>query len=106
MNIYILQNYLLLTYDHNTIYKWISKNFPRDQKFMKLQSLELNKNIGHLDEICKKSSMVEKIIGRLVICGWVDFQHVLINVRLNEQNSSIGFNKFRIILEQDQNKRG
>lgn len=56
--------------------------------------------------LLKKTSILEKLMGNLCISGWVDYQHILATIRFHEQTSSIGFNRFRVILDQDQNKRG
>lgn len=106
LNIYILQNYLLLTYDHSTIYKWISKNFPTDQKMTTSKGLDNIKTVQESISVSKRISVFEKLMENICISGWIDFQHILATIRLHDQNSSIGFNRFRIILEQDQNKRG
>lgn len=105
LTVYILQNYLLLTYDHNTIYKWISKNFPKDHRLISSDNFDSERSEVP-NSIFTKPSIIEKLIGNLCISGWVDFQHILATIRFHEQTSSIGFNRFRIILDQDQNKRG
>lgn len=101
-----MQNYLLLTYDHSTIYKWISKNFPTDHEAISPECVEKSNNLQESISVSKRISVFEKLMKNLCISGWIDFQHILATIRLHDQNSSIGFNRFRIILEQDQNKRG
>lgn len=71
---------------------------------MSPKSLEYSQNESNTNS--NKISLIEKAMENLCISGWIDFQHILANIRLNDQNSSIGFNRFRIIVDQDQNKRG
>lgn len=104
LTIYVLQNYLLLTYDHDIIYKWFSKNFPR--KSMSPKDIHFSTKNKKSTLISNRKCLFEKVMENLCISGWIDFQHILANVRLHDQHSSIGFNRFRVILDQDQSKRG
>lgn len=104
MTIYIVQNYLLLTYDHDIIYKWFAKNFPKN--IVSPESLDYSQKRNDVCTNYNKNSLIEKVMNNICISGWIDFQHILANIRLNDQNSSVGFNRFRIIVDQDQNKRG
>lgn len=106
LNINVLQNHLLVTYDHNTIYKWISRNFPKKHISVSRKGLECPTIPLESTAVCKRPSVFERFMEKLCISGWIEFQHVLASIRLNDQNSSVGFHKFRILLEQDQNKRG
>lgn len=98
MNICLQQNYLLLTYDHNVIYKWVETNFPNHNRIAPLQ-IDRNKYNN-------KGSWLNKVLGSLCINFCAELYQVLAIVKLKEQNSSIGFNRVRLMLDQSQETRG
>ncbi|XP_056639867.1 protein hobbit [Diorhabda sublineata] len=111
LNIYLQQNSLLLTYDHNIIHKWVCTNFPESES--KFPPLKLNKSNGNkeIDNkemriAIKKRTFLEKIIEKLSINFCAELSQVLAVIRIKDQNSSIGFNKIRLLLDQSQEKRG
>ncbi|CAG9838728.1 unnamed protein product [Diabrotica balteata] len=110
LNIYLQQNYLLVTYDHSIIHKWVRTNFPQSNpKFqpMKLERFEnVMKPSNDMRILVKKSTFLEKIIEKLCIHFCAEFSQVLAVVKIKNQNSSIGFNKVRLLLDQYQETRG
>ncbi|KAG5900629.1 hypothetical protein JTB14_005906 [Gonioctena quinquepunctata] len=111
LNIYLQQNCLLLIYDHSLIHKWVSTNFPKRQQRtppMTLTNTQKHRGRAGDSEIVEKrrSSTLEKIIEKLSISFCVELFHVLAVIRLKDQNSSIGFNRVRLMLDQSQDRRG
>lgn len=98
MNICLQQNYLLLTYDHNIIYKWVRTNFPSNHRVTPLQ-IGRNKHNN-------KDSWLDKVLGGLCINFCAELCQMLAIVKLKDQNSSIGFNRVRLMLDQSQEQRG
>ncbi|XP_074027559.1 bridge-like lipid transfer protein family member hobbit isoform X2 [Leptinotarsa decemlineata] len=105
LNIYLQQNCLLLTYDHNLIYKWVSTNFPRSHQEISPMILEDTEKRRDRLRIYR-SSAFEKIIEKLNISFCAELFQVLAVIRLKNQDSSIGFNRVRLMLDQSPEKRG
>ncbi|CAH1098513.1 unnamed protein product [Psylliodes chrysocephalus] len=108
LNVYLQQNSLLLTYDHNTIHKWVCTNFPQSKPRNQSMNLRHSEKVEKDDTrlIIKQSTVFEKIIEKLCINFCAEFTQMLAMVRLKDQNSSIGFNKVRFMLDQSQETRG
>ncbi|KAJ8953880.1 hypothetical protein NQ318_019120 [Aromia moschata] len=110
VNIYLQQNSLLLMYDHTTIHKWVNKNFPKNKH--QPSRLRLDKTVKDRSSlkdylaIKENSSPLEKIIEKLCINFCAELCQVLAIIKLKDQNSSIGFNRIRLMLDQSQDKRG
>nr|XP_023019530.1 protein KIAA0100 [Leptinotarsa decemlineata] len=105
LNIYLQQNCLLVTYDHNLIYKWVSTNFPRSHQEISPMILEDTEKRRDRLRIYR-SSAFEKIIEKLNISFCAELFQVLAVIRLKNQDSSIGFNRVRLMLDQSPEKRG
>ncbi|CAH2014141.1 unnamed protein product [Acanthoscelides obtectus] len=108
VNIYLQQNSLLLMYDHNIIHKWVCTNFPKLLPSMKLEaSRKISRQSDFSSSLSHQhSSAVERLVQKLSINFCAELCQVLAVVKLNEQNSSVGFNRIRLMLDQSQDKRG
>ncbi|KAJ8969074.1 hypothetical protein NQ317_001149 [Molorchus minor] len=109
VNIYLQQNSLLLTYDHNIIHNWVSTNFPKNKQKSSALKLDSAINDGtpiNLRIVKKRDSLFEKVLEKLCINFCAELCQVLAIVKLKDQNSSVGFNRIRLMLDQSQDKRG
>lgn len=96
-------------YDHNTIHKWVCTNFPQSkQKIASLKVKNVSKDVTSRGYLAgeENGSTFERILEKLSINFCAELCHVLAIVKLKEHNSSIGFNRIRLMLDQSQDKRG
>lgn len=74
---------------------------------LKVENVSRDSLVSRGYSTCKdKGSTFEKILGKLSINFCAELCHVLAIVKLKEHNSSIGFNRIRLMLDQSQDKRG
>ncbi|CAG9863492.1 unnamed protein product [Phyllotreta striolata] len=104
LNIFLQQNSLLITYDHNTIHKWVCTNFPQHRTNILPLKLEPTRNADA--RVIRKNTALEKILEKLCVNFCAEFSQILVIIRLKDQNSSMGFNKVRFMLDQAQETRG
>lgn len=97
VNLYGKLNTLLLTYDHEMIYNWVSTNFFKNQpKVLPLKSKTVRRN----------DSFFSKVLNRYILNGCAEFCQVSALTKLAKRSSSMGFSHMKLILEQAKEKRG
>lgn len=89
-----------MTYNHDSINKWVITNFLKKKYTNQLESTGViaNKQVG--------SSFLQKVLEKYIISGCAEFCHVSALVKLQEQNSWMGFANLKVLLEQAEEKRG
>ncbi|CAG9812625.1 unnamed protein product [Phaedon cochleariae] len=108
LNIFLQQNCLLVTYDHVLIHKWVCTNFPKNQKVTPLKLGIHRQNAdsrNNLKLVKIEKSALEKMMEKCCINFCAEFNQVSAIIRLKDRNSSIGFKKIRLMLDQSQDTR-
>ncbi|XP_017774087.1 PREDICTED: uncharacterized protein LOC108560887 [Nicrophorus vespilloides] len=104
VDLYICMNTLRLTYDHKSIYKWISMYFLQ------------NKGTSMVAEVSEEQIMVaaaaggrsvlERLASIYAVNGCAEFIGISFTIKLNSGcNSVVGFNLVKLILNQFKDKR-
>lgn len=97
----------MVTYNHGTIYKWYNTNFINKYSTNKESITEENfSNILLLHSKEKRLTLLEKIIKNCIVNGCAEFCQISALFILNGNNSSIGFARSKIFLEQSSEVRG
>lgn len=115
INLYLQQEDLIITYNHYVVYKWITSNFwkkpsqkvnvPRMNSKIKIsgtkQSNKPERNNQYL-------LLIEEIMKDISVNFCIEVGNVVLNVIKLKGGcaSSIGFQKFKLLLDQVQESRG
>ncbi|CAH0563741.1 unnamed protein product [Brassicogethes aeneus] len=105
VNIFLQLNSLLLTYNHDVIHRWVYSNFLKNQ----INSLKQSRRESSSDKIqnCGGNSAFENLMKKLVVNVCAEFFRISAVAKLDEAHqSSFGFNRVRLLLEQENDKRG
>lgn len=92
---------LMLTYNHDTIHKWLYTNFMhRREKLLK------NENFEKAISANKKETFIENIMKDCIINGFAEFCQISALLILKGNNASIGCLHSTILMEQSTDTRG
>lgn len=97
----------MVTYNHNTIHKWYFTNFINKHSTNK-QGIMQKKISNALNSQSKEKrlTLLEKIAKSCILNGCAEFCQISALFILNGNNSSIGFARSKIFLEQSSEIRG
>ncbi|XP_050307521.1 protein KIAA0100 isoform X2 [Anthonomus grandis grandis] len=98
LNIFMQQNNLLVTYNHQLISSWINKNFNHS-------SFSPGSTVFS-PKLEKPNSILEQLTGHMSLNFDLEIFNVILVIKLDNQCSSVGFNKARLTLDQAQETRG
>lgn len=81
----------MVTYNHESIRTWIYNNF-----LMKTKEIPKNKYVKNRHS----PSLLERLFKKCILKVQVEMVHVSALLKLNGNNSTIGFNLIKMLLEQ------
>lgn len=114
INLYLQQEDLIITYNHYVVYKWITANFWKKptrklnvpRTVPKIKTSEIKQS--NQPERNKQYLLIEEIMKDISVNFCIEICNVVLNVIKLKGGcaSSIGFKKFKLILDQVQESRG